>query len=285
MSLISIKEPAPQLERQSLPHFFMIRDQQANVCGYIQGCENDLDAATRALLDQKMEKVLKKTDRIFVELIDADELDQDQFERLRPTFSQLDSSKIKDAVDRYWSVFASAKALGINMDVEVRKKELAELKPVDQLFDCIKLHRAVTGLANGACTQEGAPYSTMGYYLAHKFNNADKNLYELYSWKEHSARLNQDHKPEDFVQGMLNPPSIEKCCKFTQETMKDWMSDVRYKTEDLHTSGCFALRILKDLKEKPNTKALYACSSTLLYDAGGVLPLLEKHGYELLKTV
>jgi len=282
MSILSLKEPTP---RQNLPHFYMIRDEQANVRGYIQGCENGLDAKSRALLDQKMEKVLRKTDRIFIELVDVHKVEDDQYEWLRPTFSQVSPDKISTAVQAYLKIFAEDKSVFTPTTCEVQKKVLAQMKPVDQLFTCVKLYRQIAAVVTGASTDDRAPFLDMGHYLGFKFQAAQKDIYELYPSSQHSIRLKKDHKPEDCLVGMLNTMPIEKWFKCNEMTMCDWLSDERYTTQDLATSECFANRILKDLQENLKTKALYTCNSTLLYDVGGVLPLLRKQGFELLKTV
>ncbi len=270
---------------EPLPHFFMIRDGEGNVRGYLMGTVHAIDPKAWKLLDQKMQKILKKCDRLFLEVANLNGVKEAELASIKKQLALVDTQELVAAFERYLNLFGKYPNQLPNPELKAFLQSLVKMTPVDQLLACVEKYLELTQKIAGP----HASYS-VDEYLHAKFSSQRKTVCSLEPFDVHMKFLEKTYTSENGnLDGLLNPSQPEEVQKVAETAMRVfWHSDTPIQcesAEDALRNGLFCKQILQDLTDNPTSRALYACGIAHLYDETGLINFLESQGYEVLKTV
>jgi uncharacterized protein YbaP (TraB family) len=77
----------------------MIRDREGNVRGYLMGTVHAIDPKAWKLLDRKIEKILKKCDRLFLEVADLEGVKGAELASIKRQLAHADPQELVSAYD------------------------------------------------------------------------------------------------------------------------------------------------------------------------------------------
>lgn len=271
------KEKNPPHE--PIPHFFMIRDQNGNVRGYLLGTVHMLDTSSRNLLNKKMEKVLRKCDRLFVEVAEVEQIKAMELSLVKKQLADVDPQELTSARKRYLQLFAAHPEVISGQELEIFCQQLEKIGPLDAFLECLKKHAFLCDKLIGMIDN----------LLYEKFMTAQKKVYGLESVEMHMNAIGKLTSRQNGYSSWLHPTNPAKAQEFASVVMQHWKADEPVggcnDPNDIERNASFCKRIMSDLSTNPKSRALYACGFAHLYDETGIIPFLESKGFEVLKTV
>ncbi len=274
---VRLAEKEKNPPHEPLPHFFMIRDQKGNVRGYLLGTVHMLDASSKELLNKKMEKILKKCDRLFVEVKEMEQVKAAELSLVKKQLADVDPKELSAAAKRYLQIFAAHPEAITGQELEAFSQQLEKMNPLDALLECLKKYAQLCEKLNG----------TLDCCLYEKFARMQKKVSGLEPFEMHMRAIDKLASKQMDNSNLLHPVDSIKS-QLAPTIMQHWKADKPLgcnSPDDIERNDAFCKTIMSDLSTNPKSRALYACGFAHLYDQTGIIPFLESQGFEVLKTV